>query len=172
MLLPNDDQPYFMREVNVPDPVGLGPAKMEIELHQGDSTEVGAYRLTFVKAEELKEAHRQSLLARIEVSKGGRSIGTLLPKMIQYENQREPIGTPAVRSSLTEDLYLSIHNIDPEAGSVGLLVLVNPMVGWIWIATAVIAIGGVLALIPASRRAPVPSAAALPEVVQPERLSA
>jgi 5-hydroxyisourate hydrolase-like protein (transthyretin family) len=35
ILLPNDDQPYFMREVDVPDPVGLGPAQMEIELHRG-----------------------------------------------------------------------------------------------------------------------------------------
>jgi len=56
--------------------------------------------------------------------------------MNQYESQREPIGTPAVRTSLTEDLYLSIHNIDPGNRTVGLLVLVNPMVGWIWIATA------------------------------------
>lgn len=35
LLIPNDDQPYFMREVDVPDPVGLGPAKMEIDLHRG-----------------------------------------------------------------------------------------------------------------------------------------
>ena len=35
LLVPNDEQPYFMREVEVPDPVGLGPAKMEIELHRG-----------------------------------------------------------------------------------------------------------------------------------------
>src|SRR5260221_6991101 len=35
LLVPNDDQPYFMRRVDVPDPVGLGPAKMEIELHRG-----------------------------------------------------------------------------------------------------------------------------------------
>jgi hypothetical protein len=35
LLLPSDEQPYFMREIDVPDPVGLGPAKMEIELHRG-----------------------------------------------------------------------------------------------------------------------------------------
>jgi cytochrome c-type biogenesis protein CcmF len=142
----------------------MGSSK-EIELRQGESTEIGSYRLTFVKAEEMKEPHRQSLLARIEVSRGGRSLGMLLPRMSQYEGQREPIGTPAVRSSLTEDLYLSIHNIDPDAGTVGLLVLVNPMVGWIWIATAVIAMGGVLALLPPFRRAPAPSPAALAATV-------
>ena len=69
--------------------------------------------------------------------------------MNQYDTQREPIGTPAVRTSLKEDLYLSVMNIDPARGSLGLLALVNPMVGWIWIATAIMAIGGVIALLPA-----------------------
>ena len=87
----------------------------------------------------------------MDVSKQGRRLGSLYPRMNQYENQREPVGTPAVRASLTEDLYLSIHNIDVESGSVGLLVLVNPMVSWIWIATAVMALGGLVALVPASR---------------------
>jgi cytochrome c-type biogenesis protein CcmF len=128
----------------------MGKSK-EVRLHEGDSTTLGAYTLTFVKAEQVNEPHRQSVQARIEVSKGGRSLGTLLPRMNQYEAQREPIGTPAVRTSLTEDLYLSIQNIDPASGTVGLLALVNPMVGWIWIATAVMALGGLLALVPARR---------------------
>jgi hypothetical protein len=34
-VVPNDQQPYFMRQVDVPDPVGLGPVRMEIEMHRG-----------------------------------------------------------------------------------------------------------------------------------------
>ena len=40
----------------------------------------------------------------------------LEPRMNQYATEREPIGTPAVRTSLKEDLYLSVMNIDPERG--------------------------------------------------------
>jgi cytochrome c-type biogenesis protein CcmF len=130
----------------------MGTSK-EIQLRQGESTTLGAYSLTFVNAERVSEPHRESVLARMDVSKNGRPIGSLYPRMNQYESQREPIGTPAVRTSLTEDLYLSIHNIDPGNGTVGLLVLVNPMVGWIWIATAIMALGGLLALMPAWRGA-------------------
>ena len=72
--------------------------------------------------------------------------------MNQYAPQREPIGTPAVRTSLKEDLYLSVMNIDAEAGTLGLLAMVNPMVGWIWLATGVMALGGLMALVPARRR--------------------
>jgi cytochrome c-type biogenesis protein CcmF len=129
----------------------MGSSK-EVQLREGESTTIGAYTLTFAKAEEVQEPHRTSVRARIEVSKGGRALGPLFPRMNQYESMREPIGTPAVRTSLKEDLYLSVMNIDPGRGTLGLLALVNPMVGWIWIATAIMAIGGVLALLPA--RAP------------------
>ena len=141
----------------------------EVQLRQGESTTLGAYSLTFVNAERVSEPHRESTLARMEISKNGRPFGSLYPRMNQYESQREPIGTPAVRTSLTEDLYLSILNIDAGSGTLGLLVLVNPMVGWIWIATAIMALGGLLALMPPWRGARVtvteraPVGAASPE---------
>jgi len=130
----------------------MGTSK-EVQVRQGESIALGGYSLTFVNAARVSELHRESTLARIDVSKDGRPIGSLYPRMNQYESQREPIGTPAVRTSLTEDLYLSIQNIDAGSGTLGLLVLVNPMVGWIWIATAVMALGGFLALVPPWRAA-------------------
>ncbi|HZR09986.1 MAG TPA: cytochrome c-type biogenesis CcmF C-terminal domain-containing protein [Myxococcales bacterium] len=139
----------------------MGSSK-EIQLRKGEATTLGAYTFTFVAAEKVVEPHRDSLLARVDVSKGGRSLGSLYPRMNQYESQREPIGSPAVRSSLTEDLYLSIHNIDTDAGTVGLLVLVNPMVTWIWIATGVMALGGLVALLPRLRSATAPARVAAP----------
>ena len=126
----------------------MGSSK-EVQLNQGETTALGAYQLTFLGAEQLSEPHRQSVLARVDVSKNGRSLGMMFPRMSQYESQREPIGSPAVHTGLTEDLYLSIHNID--GASVGLLVLINPMVSWIWIATAIMALGGLVALVPPLR---------------------
>ena len=97
------------------------------------------------------------------VSKGGRDLGVLQPRMNQYSTEREPIGTPAVRTSLREDLYLSVMNIDPDRGTLGLLAMVNPMVGCLWAATAVMALGGLMALVPGRRRiertAPAPAVA-------------
>jgi len=137
----------------------MGSSK-EIQLQPGESTTLGAYGLTFVNAQRISEPHRESIRARVDISKNGRDLGPLYPRMNQYENQREPIGTPAVHTSLTEDLYLSIHNIDSD--SVGLLVLINPMVGWIWIATAIIALGGLVAIVPAWRGETVAVRAAVP----------
>jgi cytochrome c-type biogenesis protein CcmF len=120
----------------------------EVQLHEGERFELGPYALTFVKAESVAEPHRSAIVARVAVTRNGRELGEMTPRMNQYESQREPIGTPAVRTFLTEDLYLSVMNIDAERGNLGLLAMINPMVGWIWIATGVMALGGVIALAP------------------------
>lgn len=73
--------------------------------------------------------------------------------MNQYLTQREPIGTPDVHTTFSGDLYLSILNIDPGTNSVGIHAIINPMVGWIWIATGFLALGSVVLLIPTRRRA-------------------
>ena len=36
LIAPNDDQPYFMQEVAVPDPPGIAPVSVEIGLASGD----------------------------------------------------------------------------------------------------------------------------------------
>jgi cytochrome c-type biogenesis protein CcmF len=121
----------------------------ETQLQLGETTEVGAYTLRFVAIDQESEPHRDAVVARVAVSRGGRELGVLSPRMNQYERQREPIGSPAVRSAVFEDLYLSVMNIDPQRGELGLLAMVNPMVGWIWGATVLMAIGSVIALVPA-----------------------
>jgi cytochrome c-type biogenesis protein CcmF len=123
----------------------------EVELRTGDTVTLGRYTLSLEGVEAVAEPHRESVRARMTVARDGRPQRVLLPSMNYYESQREPIGTPAVRSGLTEDLYLSVHNIDARTGRVGLLVLVTPMVAWIWVAAAVMALGGLVALLPPLR---------------------
>jgi cytochrome c-type biogenesis protein CcmF len=124
----------------------------ELLLDEGEEATVGRYTLTFLRIDELREPHRISLAARIAVTREGRDLGVLSPRMNHYDSQREPIGSPAVRSFLFEDLYLSVMNLDAAAGRVGLHVYINPLVGWIWFATGVMAIGGLLAVLPLPRR--------------------
>jgi cytochrome c-type biogenesis protein CcmF len=140
-------------------------ASVEGELRQGESLAVGRYRLTFLGAEARTEPHRQSLVAHVKVEEDGRPAGTMSPRMSYYPRQREPIGTPAVRGSWREDLYLSVLNVDQERQTLGLQALVKPMVGWIWGATAVLGLGGLLGFLPTRRPAAVaaPTSAALAE---------
>src|ERR1019366_5006481 len=78
----------------------------------------------------------------------------------------EPIGTPAVYSTLTGDYYISIMNL--QGDQAGVLIINMPMVGWIWGSVIMMGIGGLIALIPSRRRtyvvSPVPAEAAGDEV--------
>ncbi len=121
----------------------------EVRLTRGQAANIGPYTVTFIGAEERKEPHRQSTIARFAVTSNGEAVTTLEPRMNQYAMMREPIGTPDVHSTITRDLYLSIMNIDPNSQSVGLMMIITPMVSWIWLAVLMMGVGGVIALIPA-----------------------
>jgi cytochrome c-type biogenesis protein CcmF len=129
----------------------LGQSR-EAQMARGEAVELAGYKLTFLGADAVAEPHRQSLVARVAVERGGRSLGVLEPRMNYYPNQREPVGTPAVRSSWREDLYLSMVNVDPGRQTLGLHAIVKPMVAWIWGATAVLGVAALFGLVPARRR--------------------
>ena len=78
----------------------------------------------------------------------------------------DPVATPAVRTSLTHDLYLTLMSVDPN-GSIGLRAIVTPAVVWIWIGVFVMVAGTVICLLPPRRAAAV--LAQGEESVQPAR---
>jgi len=123
----------------------------EVQLARGQSVALGPYTLTFLGVDQVSEPHRDALVANVGVRRGERELGTLKPRMNYYATQREPIGTPAVRTTFPHDLYLSALNLDPDGRTLGLHAMINPMIVWIWIATGIMALGGLFALLPVRR---------------------
>jgi len=123
----------------------------EVQLTRGQSANIGMYTVTFLGAEDRTEPNRTSTVARFAVTSNGKPVTTMEPRMNQYPQMREPIGTPDVYSTVARDLYLSITNIDPGSRSVSVMMLITPMVSWIWIAVIVMGLGGVVALVPQRR---------------------
>ncbi len=120
----------------------------EARLTRGQSASIGAYTVTFLGSEDRAEPHRQSTIARFAVTRNGKPVTTMEPRMNQYARMREPIGTPDVHSTLTGDLYLSLMNVDTGHDAVAVLMIITPMVGWIWFAVLMMGVGGLIALIP------------------------
>ena len=89
------------------------------------------------------------------------------PAVTTYLQQGMTVPTPSVRTGLTSDVYLTIDGNDPpatDANEVVLRVFVKPMVLWLWIGGAVMAIGTVLSALPSrrSRRPTDPTSALVP----------
>src|SRR5205085_10874204 len=66
----------------------------EVKLQRGQSTTLGAYTLTFLGTEVRQEPNREATIANFNVTKNGKPVTTLAPRMNQYPAMREPIGTP------------------------------------------------------------------------------
>jgi cytochrome c-type biogenesis protein CcmF len=120
----------------------------EASLSKGGKASISGYTLQFLGTDVRNEPHRVSTVAKFAVTKNGRNVTTLEPRMNQYASMREPIGTPAVHSTIFSDLYVSIMNIDPATDHAGVLMITTPMVSWIWYAVLLMGVGGLIALIP------------------------
>jgi cytochrome c-type biogenesis protein CcmF len=126
----------------------------EARLAPGEELKLEGYTLRFTGAANVEAPHRFEQRAAVAIERGGREVGTLEPALNHYPTQMDPVATPAVRTSLTHDLYLTLMSVDPN-GSIGLRAIVTPAVVWIWIGVFVMVAGTVLCLLPPRRTAAV-----------------
>ena len=90
----------------------------------------------------------QQALLRID---GG---AVFTPAISQFGTGTQAVGTPAIDSSLTSDVYLTINSIPGRVGGWTFGVVVQPLVMWLWIGGALIVVGSVLSAVPGRRRRP------------------
>ncbi len=122
----------------------------DFALASGETAQFGAYAITFTGARTLQEPHRVSEVADFEVARAGREVGVLSPRLNRYMTRREPIFTPAVHSTPTGDLYLSLIEATPSR--VVVRVIHQPYQVWMWWSAPLIFVGSLIAIWPASRR--------------------
>jgi cytochrome c-type biogenesis protein CcmF len=132
----------------------------EAMLAPGQKMSVGSYELTLADVSLEQKPHLVAQKAAMDVAQSGRPIGTLSPALNHYPTMREPMGTPAVRTGLTHDLYLTLMSVSRE-GTVGMKAIVTPGVVWIWVGVTIMSVGTVICLLPASRR-PRPASGVVP----------
>ena len=129
----------------------------DVRLAEGQSTSVAGHSVRYLGMTQSKEANRTTVTARVEVN--GSKVYE--PSLHQYQNATQTIATPSVRTTLRDDVYLVLR-VSPAAagGSAVIGVVVSPLVVWLWIGGAVMALGTVLAIFPGRRRQPTSPASA------------
>ncbi len=81
--------------------------------------------------------------------------GPLLPAVSQFGQNTEAVGTPAIDSSLVDDVYLTVDALPVQAGGpVTIGVTVQPLVIWLWGGGVLLVLGSALAAVPGKRRRP------------------
>ena len=123
-----------------------------VTLAPGETAAIGNYEITHDRlvVEPLASDARVTE-TRAEVTYAGAQNGSLGTALRDYPNSQAAIATPAVRTSLAEDLYITLLASDQATGTVTLHLFVNPLVVWIWIGGAVVGIGATFAIWPERR---------------------
>ena len=127
----------------------------EVTLGEGDSAVVAGHTIRYLGAETRELPEKVVVSARVEID-GGQ---VYAPALNRFRTSAEgasgqAIGTPSVRTGLTEDVYLILRAPPNDAGDVSLRVLVEPLALWLWIGGGVVAVGTALAAFPGRRRVP------------------
>jgi cytochrome c-type biogenesis protein CcmF len=133
--------------------------RREVQLAPGQSAKVRGYTVTYLGSEIDRSGQKTSVKARVELARGSDRLGVYAPAISTFPNFSSGIGTPSVRTGLLQDVYLTLVSSPTQTGRVAIRVQINPMVLWLWVGGAIMAMGTVLALIPTRRRQVVPAVA-------------
>ena len=123
----------------------------EVTLSPGESVEVSGYEVRMDRVRVDQQPHRFSVVSSMSVRRDGAEVGRLTPSLNYYPIQQQPIPTPAVRSSLLEDVFVSLMAVEQDGSSATVLVVVTPLVVWLWVGGYIMAFGTGVAVWPERR---------------------
>jgi cytochrome c-type biogenesis protein CcmF len=86
--------------------------------------------------------------ATLAVIRDGKAYGRVEPEQRYYKASQQMTSHVAIRSSPREDLYVVLAGQDSDTKKAIVQVFINPLVMWVWVGGAVVALGTLLALIP------------------------
>ncbi|MEW6489832.1 MAG: heme lyase CcmF/NrfE family subunit [Thermodesulfobacteriota bacterium] len=132
---------------------GSSAYKIEAQgtLAKGESLGIGTYELKYEDFRQYQKFNRTVYAATLGISKGGTRLGALDAERRYYVNAKQPTTEVSLRSTLWEDLYVTMPGIGSN-GDITLKVAVNPLLLWFWIGGGLMVVGGVLAIIPPRKR--------------------
>ncbi len=132
----------------------------ELALHKGAVVTYDGHRFEFVGLRTVTSPSRTAQEALVKVDGA-----VFAPATTSFGSALSVVGTPAIDSGLFGDVYLTfdavgglgatsgnqaINNL--PSGSVAIGVVIEPLVVWLWAGGLLIGVGGLLALVPGSRR--------------------
>jgi cytochrome c-type biogenesis protein CcmF len=134
----------------------------ELVLRPGQTDRFAGHTFVFERLVQVDTPQRIATEALVRVDGGG----PFSPAVSQYDGPNsEAVGTPAIDSGLLGDVYMTWNatgRTGPSTGgrvvatlprtAIALGVVVEPLIAWMWAGGLIIGIGGLLALVPGTRR--------------------
>lgn len=126
----------------------------EETLRIGEQLKVGGYAFQFEGLSASQGPTHIKVVAHFSAHNNGKLIDTLRPALRFYQREQNPIAEVDYRLGLFKDLYVILGKVGQDGRTATVKALINPMVSWIWLGGAVMAVGGLIALWPERSRKP------------------
>lgn len=123
----------------------------EVTLQRGESLHLGRYQVRFDDLTAWQEPQRFVVQGTFTIFNSARRVAEMRPSKRFYSSEQQPIGTVDVRSTPREDLYLILSSFTRDGASATVKMLIRPLVMWIWLGGAVMALGALVAIWPDRR---------------------
>jgi cytochrome c-type biogenesis protein CcmF len=133
----------------------------DLTLKPGDSRELTdpfGHQWTFVSQgiSQYDALNRQVTAIALDVSRDGKPVGVMTSEKRQHVDSRgaptfEPSTEVGIRSSFKQDVYLVLAGVRAD-DSAEIRVTFNPLVRWVWLGGALMAIGGLIVMWPQAQR--------------------
>lgn len=123
---------------------GPNQTTLETVLKKGDSADIAGYTLTYKSSNESRNMAVASVMAVIDVTKDGQSVGILAPERRIYSGYPQPFAEVSVLPGIVDELYGVLLSMQPD-GTATIKVSVNPLINWMWIGGTLMCIFGFVA---------------------------
>lgn len=121
----------------------------EFRLEQGEPVSFAGHTFELERVEAFTTERAEGVKALVSID-GGQAYA---PAITRFTRMGTDIGTPSVRTGLTKDIYLTLEKATPAGSTEAQIkIFIKPLILWMWIGGALMAIGTVLAAFPGSRR--------------------
>ncbi|MGI8426400.1 MAG: heme lyase CcmF/NrfE family subunit [Actinomycetota bacterium] len=111
----------------------------------GQSFKIGSFSVKYESARSYRTPEKMVNMAVMKISDSSGPVATLKPQRNFHIAQRQPQSEIGLRSTLSQDLYLVLTEMD-RSKTVTMRAWINPLVAWIWIGGAVMAAGMIIIL--------------------------
>jgi cytochrome c-type biogenesis protein CcmF len=115
----------------------------------GEKLSVGHFTIQHDALRVTSDSQKQMVTGHVSVFEDGKAIGALTPaKWYFNKHEQEPTTEVAIRRRPSEDVYVVLAGYNASDQTATYTLTINPLVNWIWLGFAIMAMGTGIAVMP------------------------